>query len=389
MNRGSLFNEILIDDYFQQIREKVEMEIDAMPLEKLQREAGDLGQYFLDKYPVVVPTISNQVSMDELPRDEYASVIRAKLYIPFEGDGRLFHVIPRSSPLIYTPCKVVGKNLTAQMEIRIDNPDEFALQKDELLKQIDSGLDALRHAVPAWLTQIPEWTKEKVGQRRSALNRQTKFQEKISNIVPIRKRDDGTERIITPVKLKPPPLPTPQQRTAEEPVLAPAAYEDILKTIQSMVHVFERSPTVFREMEEEDLRTILLVGLNGLYEGGATGETFNGAGKTDILIRLNDRNVFIAECLIWKGEQVLKSKMDDQLFKYATWRDSKLAILVFNRNKGFAEVVAKMKATVKAHAQCVRELPFTHTSGARFTFRRADDAGKEFTLTCLAFDVPS
>jgi len=41
--------------------------------------------------------------------------------------------------------------------------------------------------------------------------------------------------------------------------------------------------------------------LNTHYEGGATGETFNAAGKTDILIRVEDRNVFIGECKWWSG----------------------------------------------------------------------------------------
>ena len=141
-------------------------------------------------------------------------------------------------------------------------------------------------------------------------------------------------------------------------------------------------------MDEEDLRMILLVALNGLYEGKATGETFNGQGKTDILIRHEDKNIFIAECLIWSGAATLRSKMDDQLFKYATWRDSKLAILVFNRNKNFSDVITKMIDTAKSHPQCIQSLSFAHQSGARFRFKRADDPQKEFILTCLAFDVP-
>jgi hypothetical protein len=39
-----------------------------------------------------------------------------------------------------------------------------------------------------------------------------------------------------------------------------------------------------------------LVQLNGQYEGQATGETFNFQGKTDILIRVDGQNIFVAEC---------------------------------------------------------------------------------------------
>jgi DNA-binding NtrC family response regulator len=70
-------------------------------------------------------------------------------------------------------------------------------------------------------------------------------------------------------------------------------YEHILQIIQSMGKVMERSPRAFVEMGEEDLRQHFLVQLNGQYAGRATGETFNYTGKTDILVRVKDKNIFI------------------------------------------------------------------------------------------------
>ena len=81
--------------------------------------------------------------------------------------------------------------------------------------------------------------------------------------------------------------------------------------------------------------------------------------------------------------------MDEQLFQYATWRDSKLAVLIFNRNKGFTEVVRKVKAAIEGHAQLVRTLTYAHQTASRYVFRRMDDPEREFTLTANAFDVPS
>ncbi|MFM9616172.1 hypothetical protein ACKI18_46870, partial [Streptomyces niveiscabiei] len=60
--------------------------------------------------------------------------------------------------------------------------------------------------------------------------------------------------------------------------------------------MMERSPTAFKTMGEEDLRQHFLVQLNGQFDGAATGETFNYEGKTDILLRVAGRNIFIAEC---------------------------------------------------------------------------------------------
>ncbi|MBB4398795.1 hypothetical protein [Bradyrhizobium sp. ERR14] len=80
-------------------------------------------------------------------------------------------------------------------------------------------------------------------------------------------------------------------------------YQHILTIISAMSHVFERSPASFAHLGEEDLRQHLLLPLNGHYPGQATGETFNAGGKSDILIRTEDRNIFIAECKIWGGEK--------------------------------------------------------------------------------------
>lgn len=75
-----------------------------------------------------------------------------------------------------------------------------------------------------------------------------------------------------------------------EPALSEKEYENILSIMRGMVRVMERSPNAFRNHEEEDLRWHFLIQLNGQYEGRASGETFNYNGKTDILIRENDRN---------------------------------------------------------------------------------------------------
>jgi hypothetical protein len=155
-----------------------------------------------------------------------------------------------------------------------------------------------------------------------------------------------------------------------------------------MAKINERSPSVFARMQEEDLRTVLLVGLNGVFEGNATGETFNGEGKSDILIRVDDCNIFIGECLFWDGPEKFRKKLTDQLFRYATWRDSKLAAIVFNRKKDFSAVIQKMKEVVAGLPCRVEEMPYTNASGCRHRFRREDDRAREFILTAMAFEVP-
>jgi hypothetical protein len=141
-------------------------------------------------------------------------------------------------------------------------------------------------------------------------------------------------------------------------------------------------------MEEENLRDQFLVPLNSHYEGQATGETFNSAGKTDILIRDGDRCVFIAECKIWRGQKSLSDAID-QLLGYATWRDTKTAILIFNRNKNLGEVLDKIPGILRSHSNSKRELPYQSETGFRYVLAHKDDPNREITLTVLVFDVPS
>ena len=119
----------------------------------------------------------------------------------------------------------------------------------------------------------------------------------------------------------------------------------------------------------------------------ATGETFNYQGKTDILVRSEGRNIFIAECKFWSGPKMLTDTID-QLLSYTSWRDTKTAVIVFNRNKDFSKVLAAIPGTTKAHANFKRELPGSTETVFRYCFAHRDDKNRELLLTVLAFDVP-
>jgi hypothetical protein len=155
-----------------------------------------------------------------------------------------------------------------------------------------------------------------------------------------------------------------------------------------MVLVMERSPASFARLDEEALRTHILVPLNGHYEGQATGETFNAEGKTDILIRAEGRNIFIAECKFWKGAEAFRKSID-QLLRYAAWRDTKTALIVFNRNKDTSTVLEQIPDLVKAHSNCKRQIiGYKNETGFRFVLHHQDDKNRELILTILVFDVP-
>jgi hypothetical protein len=158
-----------------------------------------------------------------------------------------------------------------------------------------------------------------------------------------------------------------------------------------MALVIECSPKVLSLLDEETLRTLFLVQLNAQYERRATGETFNFRGKTDILIQAEDSghsgHAFIAECKFWYGAQAFSDAID-QLIGYITWRDTKTAIIVFNRNKNFSKVLATVRETAMQHPNFEREERSPRPTEYRFVFHRKDDPDRQFKLAVLVFDVP-
>jgi hypothetical protein len=166
-----------------------------------------------------------------------------------------------------------------------------------------------------------------------------------------------------------------------------AEYDHILSVMTNMALVMERSPAAFEKIGEEDLRTHFLVQLNGHYEGDATGETFNYGGKTDILIRSDGRNIFIGECKYWGGPRKLLETVD-QILGYTSWRDSKAAILLFNRQKNFSAVLESIPATMVGHSSVKREIARPTETSFRYILGQRDDPNREIMLTVMAFDVP-
>jgi len=209
---------------------------------------------------------------------------------------------------------------------------------------------------------------------------------------PIRARSAVPSTFKVPVHRKRLPVVPPSalgQTAVHDPYIDTEAYDDILRTIGSMTRVLELNPKAFTAMDEEALRFMLLVPLNSHYEGQATGETFNYEGKTDIIIKVGGRNIFIAECLVWGGAEYFNSKIE-QLLGYTSWRDTKTAIIIFNRNKNLSGVLSQIPGVVKAHPNCKHQVTsYKHETGFRFMLHHRDDKQRDFALTVLVFDVPA
>ncbi|SHL82864.1 hypothetical protein [Streptomyces yunnanensis] len=110
----------------------------------------------------------------------------------------------------------------------------------------------------------------------------------------------------------------------------------------------ERLHHLTARMPEERLRDVLLVALNAYFEDRGTGETYNGDGKNDILVRVADRNVLIAECKIWDGAKSISLALD-QLLRYVDHGATRTALIVFFRTDDPETLTARAVDAIDAH----------------------------------------
>jgi hypothetical protein len=164
-------------------------------------------------------------------------------------------------------------------------------------------------------------------------------------------------------------------------------YDHVVTVLGTVALGFERSPRRFAAAEEEALRDFILVTLNSHYEGAASGETFNGAGRTDILVRHGQDNAFIGECKFWGGEAKLAETFD-QLLGYTTWQDNRLALIFFVRNKKMQPVIDTTRGWVSARPEFGGWQTGASDGQLRCSLRWDDPARKEGRLTIFLAHLP-
>lgn len=372
----------------------------------LNTSIDDLCAYFVKKYRLHPPVLLEDqavadheekkidVSRDpnrfirDPSRPVYVDGTRVKIEVPFSGDANFFKVKANTFTLSPPVAEIQGDILLLSISGTNLTPENTKSQIERTLGDIKKHLSWIENDVKPFNEQLESLARKAIEARRQKL---LAAQNLVGSLgFPLKRRDDAPTTYAAPeVRRKAvPELPTASVTPFEpEPALDMEHYEHILKVVSSMVQVIERSPSAFRNMKEEHLRDHFLVQLNGQYKGNATGETFNYNGKTDILIRVQDRNIFIAECKFWSGPKGLLETID-QILGYANWRDTKTAILLFNRNKNFSRILEEIPKIVESHPKCKRQREYSSETGFRFTLGHKDDENRELILTILAFDIP-
>jgi len=392
--------------------EKVTAEINELDNDYvLKASPTELEQYFIERVmirPLVLRAeerhILNQTGTDIDVSGDFRRAVfpgeravvrgtRIDIAIPFEGDPALWQVRASTFSVSGYPEIEVRKALVV---FSISFPDD-SVEPARIRAELDRQTQSLVDAVGYLKNDVDNHNRTAPDAIRQALERKKKIAQTAAGAVaalgiPVRRTVETpaftipTKRRESPAKSKPPAVPPGKYQA--EPVLAEKEYEHILEVLRSMSLVIERSASSFAALNEEAIRNHFLIQLNGHYEGGATGETFNASGKTDILIRADNRNVFIAECKFWHGQKGFSEALD-QLLGYLTWRDSKSALLVFNRMKDSTAVRQKMHEVIGSRPEHRRTVFHRPDGDSRYVLVKPSDPGREIVLTTQLYDMPA
>jgi hypothetical protein len=284
------------------------------------------------------------------PGQSYTKTV-VTFHIPVSGDLQLLRTIPSRRILWTMPVDVKHNEISFDVINFQDDAAAIVNAKDQNLKSIMKQLDNVNEEVRRYNAQVESRVRNVIQSRKKQIEKQTGVLAALG--VPIRKSSNtpATFAVPAPQIRKKIEVTKPEVHDTDfvpEPTLDSSTFMDILRLINDVGKQFERLPSIYKGKEEEHLRDHILMILEPNFIGSATGETFNKSGKTDILLRHESSNIFIAECKFWKGA---KSFVDavSQLLGYLTWRDSKAAVVIFVQNTDFTQVLKTAHREIKEH----------------------------------------
>lgn len=180
------------------------------------------------------------------------------------------------------------------------------------------------------------------------------------------------------------------QRGVSETSLSESIADQLVGMISAFARALERMPVTAGKLvgeDEESIRDILLFLFNANWHGAATGESFVGKGKTDILLRWRDRDAFIGECKIWKGEARFADGLTQLLERYTVWRATRVAMVLFIRDlQDITAAIDKARAVITSHDRFIRSVPGTDPEA--FQMHAQHDRQRQITLNLVPVVLP-
>jgi hypothetical protein len=371
MSEKLLFQDGDLRASLQRQSQGIEREIERAPEEHVaQVDEGAWAQALAQRYAVEPPVLQVDdkwmdppsptqvdVSWDHIHRfihdrsqPAYVPGHRTHIHIPFTGDKGVFYMRPSQYTFNPPSASVADGEVRKLIEYPDDRPPDIRAEAERLVRDLESHLGPAQGDIEHFNSGLLNQAQLAIRARKERIQRHREHVAQTGlRVGPPR---DQSKTYIADVIVRRPAPALPQSADGEalplEPVLADEVYEHILSIIRQHALSMEHSPQTYEGMGEEARRQVILDALNSHYNGTATAEGFNFGGKTDILIRHEGRNLFIGECKFWTGAKGFTNTLD-QLFGYQAWRDTKLAVLMFVRQRDMTAIIDRARAALAEH----------------------------------------
>ena len=287
---------------------------------------------------------------------KYFDGIVATFYYPYSGERDLFKCKASTFSVSGYPEIDLGNEYISFRVEKTLNEMDGDNAKEKLLGSVSHDLNAIKTGIGYANSDAEEFNLSLKSQTLGFIQDKKKKVESFYSIaqaleITIEKKDFIARHI--PIKRN--ILPIEHKYKSElYYCISDEEYNDILSMIKHTASTYERTPSSYKSMKEEDLRNTLLAALNGTYQGDANGEVFRNSGKTDISIESENRAAFIAECKMWTGQKEVERAIH-QLDSYTTWRDCKTALVYFVRRKDFLKTLDNMRGALN-DIGCVKKV---------------------------------
>ena len=307
-------------------------------------------------------------------------------HIPVSGNTELLRCFPSKRLMWDLEASLNNGCLHFDIIDWRNNPEEIKRNAEGLLSNLKTQAENVQTEVYAFNQSLPDVVKSAVEKRKKEMMTQLSTLAALG--VPVRQQANVPSTFAVPIKpnktvVKPS---APTQAFAPEPTLDAQNYDSILSLIHIWGVEMERHPGIYSDKGEESLRDLFLMLLSPHFDS-TTGETFNKSGKTDILIRHEGKNVFVAECKFWRGIKAFHPTID-QLLGYLTWRDSKAAVICFVDNKELNPLLEQIVAETPKHSCFVKDCGKKADGWFQFEFHLKDDPSRGVKLAVLCFHFP-
>ena len=271
-----------------------ETQLVAYLVDKYRLEAIVLQEdkvYATDREEMIPAERFDQFRFHVMHGEAYRKQV-VRFHLPFTGDSELLKFMPSTRILWTQDVPVERSEICFDVIAWNDDAAQIKREWDSFLNSVRTQVGYSTTEINAYNARLEQDAAQVIQARKAELLKKNNLLGSLG--VPLKKTPEVPATFAVPAPKKKLAVTKPVAATAAfvpEPTLDEGTYNEILKIIHDTGIEIERHPSIYKGKDEETLRDHFLMVLSPHFSS-VTGETFNKAGKTDILIRHEGRERF-------------------------------------------------------------------------------------------------